>query len=182
MKRDPTTKNEKQSLAAKLRQPAEKFVNASNLLLPHFRFREIFLFLCKMRMSCQDLDMTYRHPKTDQNFCKDEWNEKKTFVDAVNSLKKDAVIFAIIRDPVDRFLSGYTNKCIKYCNLEKSFNHMTFLRYDLRERDRLATDLDSVLHRARVPLNQRRYIKDELFIFLKSYVFRDLFVVAGSLD
>ncbi|KAK6732729.1 hypothetical protein RB195_016847 [Necator americanus] len=40
---------------------------------------------------------------------------------------------------------------------------MTFLRYDLRERDRLATDLDSVLHRARVPLNQRRYIKDELF-------------------
>ncbi|KAK6732727.1 hypothetical protein RB195_016846 [Necator americanus] len=46
-------------------------------------------------------------------FCKDEWNERKTFVDAVNSLKKDAVIFAIIRDPVDRFLSGYTNKCIK---------------------------------------------------------------------
>ncbi|EYB90096.1 hypothetical protein Y032_0223g2653 [Ancylostoma ceylanicum] len=232
-------KKSKESLSAKIEQPVRDFVNKSNLLPPLFRFREIFLISPKYNLAtCQIekvmstfrsgmfcyLNRKRQFEKEGRNIstehwsntlCDDERDERKTFDETIKSLRRNFLMFTVIREPLDRFLSGYTNKCVRekrvpeekcfgcrgsmmcflktlkeklmafhnnaqsvfgqdiyymrhfapttwYCDLEKSFNLMHVIRYDMREREKLVSDFNSVLHRARVPFIQRNYISREL--------------------
>ncbi|KHJ94467.1 hypothetical protein OESDEN_05603 [Oesophagostomum dentatum] len=45
--------------------------------------------------------------------CSDGRDKINTFREATKLLAENPVIFSVVRDPVDRFLSGYVNKCVQ---------------------------------------------------------------------
>ncbi|KAI6203839.1 hypothetical protein M3Y94_00603100 [Aphelenchoides besseyi] len=94
-------------------------------------------------------DRTFRTEYAKDQFCKkaNEVNDvnKSMQLEAENSIAKNWMLLAVVRDPVDRFLSGYVDKCIRnptrvrYCN--NCYANMTC--FILKEYERFKNQTES---------------------------------------
>ncbi|EPB69090.1 protein tyrosine kinase [Ancylostoma ceylanicum] len=74
--------------------------------------------------------------------------------------------FAVLRDPIDRFLSGFVDKCIMYCNFKEHLEDYIFVRYQ-KCTNGIATyarEFDKIFRMARVPEDLRREIQSEILV------------------
>ncbi|CAJ0607918.1 unnamed protein product [Cylicocyclus nassatus] len=221
----------------KTSRPLQRFVNKSLLVPPLVNFKEIFgvspkfnlatchieKIMCTFRagMFCY-LNRRSEFLKKGRSISTERWGNmlceggkplRNTFEETIRSLSKQPIIFNVIRHPIDRFLSGFIDKCIRrkmcfncfhcpknlecfitklhetlvayytksktlteseyfcvqhfapanwYCNLEKSYDKMLFMRYNRCNRNELAEDFVAVLSKAPVPHTQTNYIRKEV--------------------
>ncbi|EPB69505.1 hypothetical protein ANCCEY_11411 [Ancylostoma ceylanicum] len=98
-----------------------------------------------------------------QRFCVDR-NVVLGFDSLQNVLGDSRVQYSIVRDPIDRFLSGFVDKCIKYCNFKDHFDDYVIIRYKKGSHgvSKLADEIDSIFSRAHIPYHIRREIRDQL--------------------
>ncbi|KAK6060535.1 hypothetical protein COOONC_01804 [Cooperia oncophora] len=94
--------------------------------------------------------------------CDDHLYER-TFTDVQSLLGKNRLLFALTREPIQRFLSGYVDKCIKYCNFGSTLNSTRIIRYNKEHRIELTRELNKVLFQAGVPNVDRNYIQGEMY-------------------
>ncbi|VDL79757.1 unnamed protein product [Nippostrongylus brasiliensis] len=76
-------------------------------------------------------------------------------------LGPDVTQFAIVRDPVDRFLSGFADKCLKYCDF---FDNYEIIKYRKGPEGStyMADQLDSIFQRVGIPKAIREKIHSEV--------------------
>ncbi|KAK6749409.1 hypothetical protein RB195_001801 [Necator americanus] len=90
-----------------------------------------------------------------------EDNTFYNFSDAQASTKGNQTMFSLVRHPIDRFLSGYVNKCIMYCQYRTNLNNYVLVDYST-ETEEPVRQLDLVYERAGVPQSYRVVISSEI--------------------
>ncbi|EYB90098.1 hypothetical protein Y032_0223g2654 [Ancylostoma ceylanicum] len=112
-------------------------INRCRLLPPFIRFREVYLISQRYNLAtCQieKIMSTFRygmfcylnrHARFEASgrnistehwmntFCFDNRFKKEVYEDVIHTFTKNPVIFAVIRDPLERFVSSYVDKCIR---------------------------------------------------------------------
>ncbi|ETN84219.1 hypothetical protein NECAME_06963 [Necator americanus] len=68
----------------------------------------------------------------------------------------------VTRDPVDRFLSGYIDRCLRRCNMQDYYKNYEFIRYSSDPSETLLTDLSRVLRMQNVSEASINYIAESL--------------------
>ncbi|ETN86611.1 hypothetical protein NECAME_16252 [Necator americanus] len=99
-----------------------------------------------------------------RRFCLDQ--NDMTYDEVHNILGSSRVEYAVVRDPVERFLSGFVDKCIKYCNFKDNFHYYTTVSYEEGFDGilNLAKNHEMIYEKAGVPEELRRTIYTELLV------------------
>ncbi|CAJ0588755.1 unnamed protein product [Cylicocyclus nassatus] len=113
--------------------------NKSHILPPFIRYREQYLVIDKYRLAtCQiekimstirgaifcfltDSKKFLEHNRTISNepwkkkerFCKERSYVHEDLDKTLKNMGQDAVLFTIVRDPVERLISGFVDKCLR---------------------------------------------------------------------
>ncbi|WKX95996.1 hypothetical protein Q1695_012448 [Nippostrongylus brasiliensis] len=87
-----------------------------------------------------------------------------SFNGVLDATGRNTTVFTVIRHPVDRFLSGFVDKCKKYCEYHQHKTDLVFIKYDMKPNPYLsiAHDLDKVFSLVDVPSKERSIIQSEL--------------------
>ncbi|CAJ0608678.1 unnamed protein product [Cylicocyclus nassatus] len=112
-------------------------LNKSYTLPPFIRFREEYLVVDKYRLaSCQiekvmttikeaifcfltDSEKFLRHNRTisrehwSNRFCTEDRHLGKSLDTIIDKLGKDMTLFTVVRDPIERLISGFVDKCLR---------------------------------------------------------------------
>ncbi|KIH62971.1 hypothetical protein ANCDUO_06739 [Ancylostoma duodenale] len=93
------------------------------------------------------------------------WSNYRSNIDDVErEMARKYMRFALIRNPFERFLSGYVDKCLKQCNFKKQLSTYDLIEYP-ESSDQVAIvagEFDRVLKKAGVPQDMRAIIRKEL--------------------
>ncbi|RCN38040.1 hypothetical protein ANCCAN_16071 [Ancylostoma caninum] len=161
----------------------------SRLVPPFFRYKEEFQVAPKYRLSscliekvmttiteaifCYITNTTefmanQRTISTEvyaKRFCADQ--NAVLWYDLLQDVVEESRIqYSVVRDPIDRFLSGFVDKCIKYgyCNFTDHFDEYIIVRYRKGPHgvSQVADELDSIFLRAGIPYDIRKEIHEQL--------------------
>ncbi|KAK6732770.1 hypothetical protein RB195_016875 [Necator americanus] len=91
-------------------------------------------------------------------------NYRSNIDDVERQMGKKYKRFALIRNPFERFLSGYVDKCLKQCNFKKQLSTYDLIVYPESSNQELliAEEFDRVLRKSGVPKRIRADIKREV--------------------
>ncbi|VDL86032.1 unnamed protein product [Nippostrongylus brasiliensis] len=98
-----------------------------------------------------------------ESFC--GWSNYRSDIDAVEREANQKYIrFAIIRDPFERFLSGFIDKCLKQCNFKKQLKYYRLIVFPEgpTHSEIIAREITRILKEAFVPRDMRTHIRREL--------------------
>ncbi|RCN23775.1 hypothetical protein ANCCAN_30537 [Ancylostoma caninum] len=121
----------------KVMEPLAMIIDNSSILPPFFRFREEYLVVKKYRLATCQIEkvmttirdgifcyLTDSKNFTANNrtmskeywrnrFCSDLRHFRNDLDQIYEELGPNPILFTIVRDPLDRFISGYVDKCLK---------------------------------------------------------------------
>ncbi|EPB80448.1 hypothetical protein ANCCEY_00545 [Ancylostoma ceylanicum] len=89
-----------------------------------------------------------------------EDNTFLNFTEAQASIVGNETLFSVVRHPIDRFLSGYVDKCVRYCEYGHNLNNYILVKYS-PETEEIVRQLDAVFEKAGVPESYRGEIASE---------------------
>ncbi|EPB78500.1 hypothetical protein ANCCEY_02460 [Ancylostoma ceylanicum] len=69
---------------------------------------------------------------------------------------------AVVRDPFERFVSGFADKCLRRCDFNSHFNDYHILKFDTFNPSQLIDGLAAILRKHHVPESSIDYIKTSL--------------------
>ncbi|VDL80108.1 unnamed protein product [Nippostrongylus brasiliensis] len=96
-------------------------------------------------------------------FC-EERHQRSSALAARDAVGRDRIEFALVRDPIDRFLSGFVDKCIKYCNFGNNYPDYFILKYEHGAEGvaQVAEKFREIFKKAQLPEHMRQKIYDEM--------------------
>ncbi|EYC23982.1 hypothetical protein Y032_0014g2253 [Ancylostoma ceylanicum] len=125
--------------------PKVMIIDSSSIIPPYFRFREEFLVAKRHRMAMCQIenvmstiqDTIFCYLNKSQNFttidgaiareqllkssCSDKRHIRYNLHQTYKELGQNPILFAVVRDPFERLISGYVDKCIReYSKSKKS--------------------------------------------------------------
>ncbi|VDL76131.1 unnamed protein product [Nippostrongylus brasiliensis] len=107
---------------------------------------------------------TISEEKWSTRFCSHKKHFRRNMSDVLQAIGNESVLFAVIRHPIDRFLSAYLDKCIMYCDFDHFLDKYVIIKYgsDKEGITAMADQFDALFQQVGVTQEERAVIKMEI--------------------